>query len=358
MIAASGQKTLRIGIAGLGFGVDVHLPGFRGVPGVEVTGLLGRDPARAAAVAVNTGLPVSIDFDTRFDVEFDAVSLAMPPLELGRATAAAIDRGLPVLCEKPFGPDCRSARTLAARAAGRPNAVDFEFAELESFVALHEAIHAGMIGRVRHVAVMWLMASRAHRGGGWSWKTDAIRHGGVLTLLGTHVFYMLEWLLEPIARLSARIDCRATARLCRSPDAMPADDLANVTLEYRDGATASVAIGNANPDVAVHRWTIVGDGGTAILGNTTRDLADSLCCTVFSPDGQAIRQTADTGATGDRRIAPFRRLAVRFVEAVRAGGHCRPDFDDGARVAVLVDAVRRSAETGTWIETDAKVPDR
>jgi predicted dehydrogenase len=342
----------RIGIAGLGFGVDVHLPGFRAIPGVEVASLLGRDPARAAAVATKTGVPVSTEIDKWLDAGFDAVSLALPPIELGWATAAAIERGLPVLCEKPLGPDYQAARLLAMRTAGRPNAVDFEFAELESFVALREAIQGGMIGGVRHVAVVWLMASRAHRGGGWSWKTDATRHGGVLTLLGTHVLYMLEWLLEPVARLSARLDCRATARLCPSPDAMPADDLANITLEYHDGATASVVIGNADPDVAVHHWTIVGDGGTAILSNATRDLAGGFCCTVFGPHGQTIRQTADIETTGDSRIAPFRRLAVRFVEAVRTGGHCRPDFDDGARVAALVEASRRSAEAGTWIKTD------
>lgn len=224
-------------------------------------------------------------------------------------------------------------------------------------MALREAIQGGMIGGVRHVAVVCLMASRAHRGGGWSWKTDATRHGGVLTLLGTHVLYLLEWLLGPLARLSARLDCRATARLCPSSDAVPADDLANITLEYRDGATASVVIGNADPEVAVHRWTIIGDGGTAILGNTSRDLA-GFCCTVFGPDGRAIRQTTDAAATGDSRIAPFRRLAVRFVEAVRAGGHCRPDFNDGARVAALVEASRRSAETGTWTKTDAEAPGR
>jgi hypothetical protein len=48
---------------------------------------------------------------------------------------AAIDRGLPILAEKPLGADARVARLLTARAATRPNAVDFEFAELESFAA-------------------------------------------------------------------------------------------------------------------------------------------------------------------------------------------------------------------------------
>jgi predicted dehydrogenase len=304
MTRANGQRPLRVGIAGLGYGVDVHLPGFRGLGDVEVIGLLGRDAVRASAVAARTGLPVSTDLAT----------------------------------------------WLAAR--GRPNAVDFEFAELASFAALHDAIHAGAIGRVRHATVLWLMESRAHRGGGWSWKTDAARGGGALTLLGTHVFYMLEWLLAPIARLTARLDCRESARLLPSPEAQPADDLAHLTLEHRDGAITSVVLGNANPGIATQRWTIVGDGGTAILDNMTRNLAGGFRygLEIFAPDGRIVRQAADAETQGDSRIAPFARLAARFVEAVRTGGQCRPSFADALRVAQLGDATRRAAQTGTWVE--------
>jgi predicted dehydrogenase len=102
---SGGPSTLKIGIAGLGFGVDVHLPGFRGLPGVEVVGLLGRDPVHAAEVVVQTGLPVSTDLETWLEAPFDAVSLALPPAEVGRAAAAAIARGIPVLSEKPLGSD-------------------------------------------------------------------------------------------------------------------------------------------------------------------------------------------------------------------------------------------------------------
>jgi predicted dehydrogenase len=101
----SRQATLRIGIAGLGFGLDVHLPGFRSLPGIEVIGLLGRDPVRAVEVASRTGLPVSTDLQIWLEAPFDAVSLALPPIELEYAAGIAIDRGLPILAEKPLGPD-------------------------------------------------------------------------------------------------------------------------------------------------------------------------------------------------------------------------------------------------------------
>jgi predicted dehydrogenase len=349
------RAPLRIGIAGLGFGLDVHLPAFRGIPGVEVVSLLGRDQVRAAAVAAKSGLPVVTDLASWLKAPFDAVSLALPPPEIEAVAVAAIDRGLPILAEKLLGPDTGAAQRLAARAGGRPCAVDFELAELESFAALNEAIHAGTIGTVRHAAVQWLTQSRAHRDDGWSWKTDAARGGGALTLFGTHVFYLLERLMAPVTRLSARLDSRASARLRPSPEAKPADDLANIIVEHRDGAATSIVIGNANPGAAIHRWTIVGDRGTAILADMTPTGGFRHRLEIVDPDGRAIRQVADAEAEGDSRIAPFRRLAARFVEAVRSGGQCRPSFADGLRVAHLVDATRRAAAAGTSVEVATEV---
>lgn len=346
-----GQSMLRIGVAGLGFGLDVHLPGFCSLPGVEVLGLLGRDPAHAARVAARTGLPVSTDLKTWLEMPFDAVSLALPPIEVERVAMAAVDRGLSVLCEKPLGADHRAARALAVGAAARPNTIDFEFAELETFAALRETIQEGVIGRIRHVTILWLMESRAHRSGEWSWKTDAARGGGVVTLIGTHVFYLLEWLFDPVERLRARLDSRVTARIRPSPDALPADDLAHVIMEHCGGAVSSVTIGNANPGIATHRWTIVGEQGTAILDNASNSLT-GFTLNVLGADRRIIRQAAEPQTTGDNRIPPFRRLAARFVEVLRSGGRCRPDFVDGVRVASLVEAVRHSARIDGWVATD------
>jgi predicted dehydrogenase len=345
---------LRIGIAGLGFGLDVHLPAFRGIPDVEVVSLLGRDPVRVAAVAAQTGLPVATDLATWLKAPLDAVSLALPPAEIEAVALAALDRGLPILAEKPLGPDPAAAQRLASRAAGHTTAVDFELAELESFAALSEAIHAGTIGTIRHATVQWLTQSRAYRGDGWSWKTDAARGGGALTLFGTHVFYLLERLMAPVTWLSARLDSRASARLRPSPEAKPADDLANIIVEHRDGAATSIVIGNANPGAAIHRWTIVGDRGTAILASVTPAGGFHHRLEIVDPDGKGIRQVADAECEGDSRIAPFRRLAARFVEAVRSGGQCGPNFSDGLRVAHLVDATRPRRPATPWRSRPSK----
>jgi predicted dehydrogenase len=338
---------VRIGIAGLGFGLDVHLPGFVGIENVEVTCLLGRDPVAATKAAAKTGLAVVTDLRAWFEHPLDAISVALPPDQVEGVVTAALDRGLPVLSEKPLGVSAQQAKLLASRSGDRPSAIDFEFAELETFMALRDLIRDGTIGSIRHAAILWLMESRAQRDRVGSWKTGATQSGGALTLMGTHFFYLAEWLLGPSQRLWTRLDSQVTARFQVSGEA--ADELIHVTSDHSSGAVSSLVAGNANPGVSLHRWTIVGDRGMAVLENASRDLANGFVLRVFGPDGQLLKQFAEPLADGDGRIPPFRRLAARFVDAVRVGDECRPNFFDGARVAFLTEAARGSADLGTWV---------
>jgi hypothetical protein len=52
---------------------------------------------------------------------------------------------------------------------------------------------------IGHAAVLWLMESRAHWGGGWSWKTDAARGGGALSTI------------MDVRQGNRRVDCTTTA---------------------------------------------------------------------------------------------------------------------------------------------------
>jgi predicted dehydrogenase len=343
-------RPIRIGVAGLGFGRDVQLPALRGIPGVTVAGLLGSNPDRAAKVAQETGLPVQVDLERWLDLGFDAVSVALPPVETENVCKAAIARGVAVLAEKPLGRDGPAAHALAESTAGRPNAVDFEFGELQTFRDLRTIVDDKLIGEVRHVAITWLVESFAHRRGIPSWKLDATRCGGVLNLFATHLFFMLETLLPKVGSLSAHLDCRAASRVVGAT-ASPAEDLAHVTMKHSGGALSSIVCSNSSPGAFMHRWVVVCDRGSAVLDNPTRDDVTGFTLTVCGGDGGVIRHSKEPKAVGDGRIPLFRRIAERFILAVRTGGDCRPDFFDAARVAELVDATRLAASSRGWIDT-------
>jgi predicted dehydrogenase len=59
----------------------------------------------------------------------------------------------------------------------------------------------------------------------------------------------------------------------------------------------------------------------------------------------------------DGRIAPVSRLVKLFLDAIENGNAATPGFAEGHRVQALIDAARRSHQSGKWIDitqTDLK----
>lgn len=337
----SSARPLRIGVAGLGFGVAVHVPALRDLPGVEVVAIAGTDRAKAGEVAQRLGVGAACDsIQDLLDHDLDALTLALPPTQVASAVQAAFARDIPVLCEKPLGLTITEAIGLADRATGRIAGVDFQFAELETFLRLKQIIAEGRLGRVRHVVVDWLMESWAYRHQNWSWKLDAMRGGGAIALFGSHLFFLAEWLFGPASSISARIS--NTAQVATAPaGARLAEDLVHCRIEHQDGAVFAATFGNANPGCSLHRWVVVFDKGTVQLENTTSDYMSGFTLRVIGGtlDGEFL---SEGNPGGDGRLPPFRRLAARFVDCLRSGQSMFPDFGAGVR-ALALDAALRSS---------------
>lgn len=349
MIKKPGQP-LRIGIAGLGFGVSVHAPALLGFPDVEVVGLAGRSAEKAQAAADKLGIARGCgSIAELLDLGIDAITLALPPDQVFAAVDTTLARKVAVLCEKPLGTDAASSALLAQRASGVITAMDFIFAELDLFIRLKQIIDGGTLGRVRHANLLWLTESWAHRGRRWSWKTDADQYGGALSLFGAHVFYLAEWLFGPAEGVYAHFAPSAAATFAL-PGARAAEDLVACNFRHASGTTLNCTFGNANPGITIHRWTVVLDTGTVVLENDSSDYA-AFQLFVLKP-GAPPECLAVPAPEGDGRLPPLRRLARRFVDAIREGCPMQPDFSAGARVQRLDAGVRASAATKKEVRLD------
>jgi predicted dehydrogenase len=237
-------------------------------------------------------------------------------------------------------------------AAGLPSAVDFQFRELPAFRAAKELIDSGTIGAVTQAEIAWHVESYAQRAKRWSWKTDRALGGGVLTLLGMHVLYLVEWLLGRVEALTARFDDRAT-RTFAPPAGEAAEDGCTMTMTLAGGAQVAVSVSNARPGETLHRWSIGGERGGVVLENPTSDYMHGFSLTQYGGAGSVLLSRPDPVIPEDGRLAPFATLAQRFVGAVRAddASASAPSLEDGARVQVLAEAARRAAAEGRWIET-------
>lgn len=336
---------LRVGVAGLGFGAAVHVPTLQGVPGVRVVGLAGSSVERAARVAARLGVEQACgSVEHLLDLKLNAITLALPPDQVSRAVGLALSRGVAVLCEKPLGINLDEALELSRKGRGHVTAMDFQFAELSTFGRLKQIIRGGELGNPRHMQVVWLGESWAQRHQKWSWKTDATRGGGVINLLGSHLFFLAEWLLGPARTVWAQTNVSSPARFA-PPGSIPAEDLVHCRIEHEGGVVWAATFGNANPGSAVHRWTVVCDQGTVTLENISGDTFGGFTLRVSGrkSDGE---QMAEPRLNEDERFAPFRSLAVRFLNGVRNQHAVYPDFAVGAQVQRVDAAVRAGASSG------------
>ncbi|HKE15087.1 MAG TPA: Gfo/Idh/MocA family oxidoreductase [Kofleriaceae bacterium] len=144
---------MKIGIIGTRWGL-MHVGGFRGA-GAEVAALCGAQAERTREVAAREGIPLAtVDVDEMCRA-VDVVVVASPDARHAEHVRAALDRGRPVLCEKPLATGESDAARMAAwaRASGRACAVNFPYRCLPPVARLKAHIEGRPVTeRVRHVA--------------------------------------------------------------------------------------------------------------------------------------------------------------------------------------------------------------
>ncbi|MER5706440.1 Gfo/Idh/MocA family protein [Streptomyces sp. NPDC053253] len=104
----------RIGLLGTGpWAARTHAPALAGHQGVEFSGVWGRRPEAAEALAAASGTRAYDDVDALFAAS-DAVALALPPDVQAPLAVRAAEAGCHVLLDKPVATTVAGAREVAA----------------------------------------------------------------------------------------------------------------------------------------------------------------------------------------------------------------------------------------------------
>jgi predicted dehydrogenase len=341
--------TVGIGIIGLGYGLGVQLPAFRRDSRIEVRALCARDEKKVQEAAEASQVRQAFT-DWRRLVhasDIDAVVISVPPLVQAEIAADALAAGKPVFAEKPLAADLTRAKTVADLAArtGRPNVIGFTFTRVPAFEEMHRLLSARAIGALRHVAVAWNVENYANRHRLQNWKSSRESGGGALFNFVAHSLHYLEWLVEPIGGLSARLD--------RMPsDTRTGDTFVVMAFRFRSGIAGSLSMSAAAFPGSGHRIEIYGEAGALILDNPTTDYMRGFSLKLATREEPAWRtchleKPADDDSR-DGRILPASRLARSFIDWLVSGVPAQPNFAEGLRVQVLLDAACRANDTGSW----------
>ena len=331
----AGERTLRVGLAGLGSMGRNHLRVLGTRPGCVLAAVADPVPdTLAAAVASSGAQGFSEPLAMIAEAELDAVIIAAPTTAHISLALAAIERGAAVLVEKPLAATVEDARQIVAAAAAR--GVPIQVGHVERF-------NPAVLELGRLLAAGWLSsvyAITSRRAGPFPAR---IRDVGVTVDLATHDVDILSWVAgERPVRVYAELAQRIHATH---------EDLLFGLLHFPTGATGMLDVNWLTP-AKRRQLTVVGEEGMFELDYLTQRLTFTRT-DVAHP--RLIRGFAPTfaGDVAEMPVSNAEPLAAEldaFLGIVRAGGRPVVDGEDGLWAVRIASALLESAAAGRPIE--------
>ncbi|MEV0248833.1 Gfo/Idh/MocA family oxidoreductase [Nocardia sp. NPDC050712] len=227
-MSSTSRPTFGIGLVGHAFMGRAHSHAWRSVDAIfelpwqpVLSVLAGRDDGRAQAAAARLGWGSGVG-DWRQLLERDDVDLidiCTPGDSHAEIAVAALEAGKHVLCEKPLANTVAEAEAMAAaaeRAAGRGvrSMVGFSYRRVPALALARNLVAQGRIGTVRHVRAQYLQDWLADPQAPLSWRLDRRRAGsGALGDIGAHIIDATQFVTgEAVTGVSALLDTFVTER--------------------------------------------------------------------------------------------------------------------------------------------------
>lgn len=371
MLASAGIEAagvLRVGVIGAGMGAG-YVAGFQRQPGVQVAAVCARTPTRMIPLAERYRVPhVYTDFEEMLRQEpLDMVAISTPNCLHHPLTLASLESGKHVLCDKPLGLNVSQAREMVERAdlAGRKHFVPYIWRFLPAVAHMKDLITLGFLGNPYHASVRYHHAGWGDPQGPMRWQYDKAQAGsGALANVGSHAIDLIHWCLGGFRRVAALLSTEVNRRPLADGTGWAdanVDDVCTFLGELQDGTPvvfdlSSVALG---PRVRLEVG-IYGSEGALILQDEF-GTEDALTGRLFStrrggggplpvpiPAHLAVDPLELPDHESPLRIC-LHRMASEFVEAIRGDRSATPNFRDGLRAQLVIDAVLRSAAEQRWV---------
>ncbi|HVI04086.1 MAG TPA: Gfo/Idh/MocA family oxidoreductase, partial [Enhygromyxa sp.] len=290
-------------------------------PEPEVREAVASELADAVAVA---------SLDELLELELDGIVIATPSAMHAEQAVAALERGLPVFCQKPLGRN--AAETARVVAAARMHdvllGVDLSYRHTRAMQAIAERVRAGELGRVHAIRLTFHNAYGPDKP--WFYR-KCESGGGCVIDLGTHLVDLAAWVLgfPALTRVSSRLT-RAGEPIGR--DADECEDHALAQLEFEGGCVVQLACSWRSPAGrdAVIDATFHGIHGGATLRNVDGSFYDFVA---------ELHDHTRTEVCVEPPDAWGGRAAIDWAARLAAGQRFDPAADEFVRVAELLDAI-------------------
>lgn len=391
------HNELRVGMVGYAFMGAAHSQAWRTVNRVydlparaRMALICGRDESKVAEAASRLGWDSHTtdwrDLVTRDDI--DVVDVCTPGDSHAEITLAALAAGKHVLCEKPLANTVEEARAMVAaatraQASGVRSMCGFNYRRVPAVTMMRQLVESGRLGVIRHVRAVYLQDWIVDPHFPLVWRLQKDRAGsGALGDIGAHIIDLTQYVTgQRITGVSAITETFVKER----PLPVESSGLA------ASAGTGEGAVKGAGPatgpvtvdDAAVFVARL--DGGALATYEASRfatgrknalrvEINGSAGSVVF--DLERLNELEFHDATLPGREQGFTRILVTepdhpymsawwpaghligyehsfthqmrdFLEAVATGADPAPSFADALQVQLVLDAVGRSAGSGS-----------
>jgi UDP-N-acetyl-2-amino-2-deoxyglucuronate dehydrogenase len=341
--------TFKIGILGGGGISETHAQAATEIPGVEVAAVHGGNPERCQALARRFGGAAYPDLEGFLrHPGLDAVLIGSPSGLHAEQAIAAARQGLHVLVEKPLDISVERVDAVieACERAGVRLGVFFQGRAAPDLRWLRRLVASGGIGRVFLAAaqVKWYRPPEYYAASRWrgTWALDG---GGALMNQGIHTVDLLLWLLGEVTRVSART--RTALHHIETEDTVVA------TLEFTGGAVATLEATTAAFPGFPRRLEVTGTAGTVTVEHDAVRSVQTLATPSEPPPGGGRDDNQNSSSAAVKDVRGHRAVIENFVAAVRSGADLLCDGRQGRRSVAVVEAIYRSAASGSEVTVQA-----
>jgi predicted dehydrogenase len=384
---------LRIAMVGYAFMGAAHSQAWRTVNRVfdlplraTMVAVAGRTPEAVHAAADRLGWAEAVtDWRELLDrPDIDLIDVCTPGDSHAEIAIAALRAGKHVLCEKPLANSVTEAAAMvaaaeAARAYGQRSMCGYNYRRVPAVTLLRDLIAAGRLGDIRHVRAVYLQ----------DWITDPefplvwrlqreVAGSGALGDIGAHIIDLTQFVTgQNVVGVSALTETfikqrplptQSTGLAATSlggdaaSGAVTVDDAALFVARLSGGAVATYeatrfATGRKNG----LRIEVNGSRGSAVFDLERLNELEFYDATA-APETRGFSRILVTEPEHPYLSAwwppghligyehSFTHQARDLIEAIAAGTDPTPSFADALGVQRVIDAVERSASTGTgWV---------
>lgn len=368
-----------IGVFGTGSEVKVLVPVLR-ERGFHIQAIWGRNLREAEAAARELDIAFythKID-DVLLRNGVDLVFINCPPYLHSQISVKALGIGKHVVCDKPMGLGQADALKMVRAAQYYPSLitlVNHSLRFLPAIVHMRRALLDGYAGPsladVTLVDVRVQMGSLLHDH--YDWLCDAAMGGGALNLIGSHVIDVVSFLFA--GNRAVRVHGVVRTHTTRTEHVhgirqVTAPDFCNFQMELQDGQLVTVALHSNSASRTFSQEVLVcgRDGHLVVRGGDLfgqRRVANASLQVADKEEALYVDvQDLHCSTSGTLLPRPYVKGLCKMVGALRESFVQEPGswvkepvraaatFEDGLYVQAVLDAIRTSSESRSWVKVN------